>query len=209
MPSSDARSPAWGNPVRVQGSEPSRGWDTGQAVRTAEEAQIRRWLPACAACVRDDQVKPDAGNLHVRFEEGGGGRLACPPLLYFSWFFHRLNRLVRLNAGVASSPKIHTKLPIGPGRRWLRFMNLIRCIDSYRWYKVAKRPVTGLREVGGFVLRVFADAQIAWVGGWFVRFTNSRSRVAIVRRNVTILLANRHRHRRIGSDDLGILLSVA
>ncbi len=29
------------------------------------------------AGVRDDQVKPDAGNPHVRFEEGGGRRLAC------------------------------------------------------------------------------------------------------------------------------------
>jgi hypothetical protein len=26
------------------------------------------------ACVRDNSVKPDEGNLHVRFEEGGGGR---------------------------------------------------------------------------------------------------------------------------------------
>ena len=30
------------------------------------------------ACVRDNSVKPDAGNPHVRFDEGGGGRRLSP-----------------------------------------------------------------------------------------------------------------------------------
>jgi hypothetical protein len=34
--------------------------------------------PVAHVRARDDAVKPDTGNPSVRFEEGGGGRLACP-----------------------------------------------------------------------------------------------------------------------------------